>query len=56
VLAHLDGRQELDATIELVKTRSRNFAKRQITWFRHLPGCRPATSQLTQALWQPKMK
>jgi tRNA dimethylallyltransferase len=56
VLAYLDGRQELAAAIELVKTRSRNFAKRQITWFRHLPGCRAATSQLTQALWQPKMK
>jgi tRNA dimethylallyltransferase len=38
VFAHLDGARDLAATIELVKTRSRNFAKRQLTWFRHLPG------------------
>jgi tRNA dimethylallyltransferase len=41
VLAHLDGERDLAATIEWVKTRSRNFAKRQITWFRHLPGLTP---------------
>lgn len=55
VLAHLEGKQDLAATITLVQTRTRNFAKRQITWFRHLPGCRPATSQLTWDLWHPKM-
>ena len=55
VFALLDGQAGLKETIVRVQTRSRNFAKRQITWFRHLPGCRPATSQLTQALWQPKM-
>jgi tRNA dimethylallyltransferase len=38
VFAHLDCGRDLAATIELVKTRSRNFAKRQVTWFRHLPG------------------
>ena len=31
------------------KTRSRQFAKRQVTWFRHLPFCRPAKGQLTFA-------
>jgi tRNA A37 N6-isopentenylltransferase MiaA len=40
-----------DTTIALVQTRSRQFAKRQLTWFRHLPGCRPATKELTAALW-----
>ncbi len=53
VLAHLQGQATLAQTVELVKTRSRNFAKRQITWFRHLPGCRPVSGQLTRQLWHP---
>jgi len=56
VLAYLEGKQSLTETVTLVQTRTRNFAKRQITWFRRLPGCRPATSQLTSSLWHPKMK
>jgi tRNA dimethylallyltransferase len=56
VRAHLDGARGLAETVELVQRRSRNFAKRQITWFRQLPGCRPATSQLTEAWWQPTME
>jgi tRNA dimethylallyltransferase len=35
---HLDARATLAATIERIQTRSRQFAKRQVTWFRHLPG------------------
>ncbi len=27
----------LDATADLIRTRTRQFAKRQLTWFRHLP-------------------
>jgi tRNA dimethylallyltransferase len=56
MFAHLDGRQSLAQTIERIQTRTRNFAKRQITWFRHLTGCQAVTSQLTETLWQPKMK
>mgnify|MGYP001571254428 CR=1 FL=1 len=56
VIGYLDGKQGLAETIALVQTRTRNFAKRQITWFRHLPHCRPATSQLTGDLWHPTMK
>jgi tRNA dimethylallyltransferase len=52
VIAHLAGKATLTETINLVQTRSRNFAKRQITWFRHLPGCQPATRELTRTLWQ----
>ena len=52
VLAHLDGAVSLAETVALVQTHSRQFAKRQITWFRHLPNCRPGTAQLTRALWQ----
>ena len=37
--------------IERVQIRSRQFAKRQMTWFRHLPGCRPVSRELTATLW-----
>ncbi len=55
VFALLEGRVNLADTIVQVQTRSRNFAKRQISWFRHLPGCRPATKELTWELWQSTM-
>jgi tRNA dimethylallyltransferase len=32
---HLEGKTSLDKAIELIKQHTRNFAKRQITWFRH---------------------
>ncbi len=51
----LDGTSTLQETIDRVQTRSRNFAKRQITWFRHLPGCRPATRELTIRAWSLTM-
>jgi tRNA dimethylallyltransferase len=51
MFAHLDGRATLAETVALIQTRSRQFAKRQLTWFRHLPGCRPATRELTFAAW-----
>jgi tRNA dimethylallyltransferase len=47
----LDGKMTLEDAVVRIQTRSRNFAKRQLTWFRHLPGCRPATEELTFALW-----
>jgi tRNA dimethylallyltransferase len=34
VVEHLRGGRSLDETIELVKIRTRQFAKRQLTWFR----------------------
>jgi tRNA dimethylallyltransferase len=40
VLEFLDGQRDLPATIELVKLRTRQFAKRQLTWFRSLSECR----------------
>jgi tRNA dimethylallyltransferase len=48
---YLDGRCDLEAAAERIRTRSRNYAKRQVTWFRRLPGCRSATEELTFALW-----
>lgn len=49
LFAHLDGKLGLDEALEQVRTRSRNFAKRQITWFRNLPGLRPVGRELTFA-------
>lgn len=39
LLEHLEagGGAELGATVELIRTHTRQFAKRQLTWFRHLP-------------------
>ena len=41
LFAHLDGQATLPETIERIQTRSRQFAKRQLTWFRQLPQCQP---------------
>lgn len=40
VIQHLEGKIDLATTIALVKTRTRQFAKRQMTWFRSLAECR----------------
>jgi tRNA dimethylallyltransferase len=40
VIEHLSGQRSLPETIELVKLRTRQFAKRQATWFRSLSECR----------------
>ncbi|MCI0380754.1 MAG: tRNA (adenosine(37)-N6)-dimethylallyltransferase MiaA [Gemmataceae bacterium] len=55
IFAYLRGHGTLDETIALVQTRTRQFAKRQITWFRHLPGLVRTTTELTETLWQPTM-
>jgi tRNA dimethylallyltransferase len=39
VVEHLRGERNLAATIELVKIRTRQFAKRQLTWFRRHGNC-----------------
>jgi tRNA dimethylallyltransferase len=54
-LEYLGGRQTLVETIDRIQTRSRNFAKRQLTWFRHLPDCRMVTRELTFAAWNLTM-
>ncbi len=41
VIAMLHGSARLDETIDLVRTRTRQFAKRQGTWFRGLTEVRP---------------
>jgi tRNA dimethylallyltransferase len=43
----LDGQTSLAEAVELIKLRSRQFAKRQLTWFRHLPGLQFVPPELT---------
>jgi tRNA dimethylallyltransferase len=53
---HLDGSGTLEDAVVRIQTRSRNFAKRQLTWFRHLPGCRIVNGELTFRLWASRME
>jgi len=39
ILAHLAGELSLEETIERVTARTRQFARRQLTWLRHLTEC-----------------
>jgi len=39
VIEHLEGRLPIEETVALIKTRTRQFAKRQHTWFRNLEEC-----------------
>ncbi len=41
LIAHLAGELTLDAAIAQIQTRTRQFSKRQHTWFRNLEECRP---------------
>src|SRR5262249_22273084 len=50
LFAFLDGQATLAETVVRLQTRSRNFAKRQLTWFRHLPECRMVRKELTFGL------
>ena len=40
VIEYHGGKQDLAATVDLVKTHTRQLAKRQATWFRSLSECR----------------
>lgn len=41
VVEHLGGERDLAATVACVKQRTRQLARRQMTWFRHQLPCRP---------------
>jgi tRNA dimethylallyltransferase len=56
LFAYLDGQATLADTIARIQTRSRNFAKRQLTWFRHLPELRMVSKELTFRLWRLTIK
>jgi len=55
LFAYLDGRTSLESAIEQIRTRSRQFAKRQLTWFRQLQGCRMVEEMLTDGPWQTRI-
>jgi tRNA dimethylallyltransferase len=44
---YLEGYSSLEETITRIRTRSRQLAKRQLTWFRSLPECLPIPAELT---------
>jgi len=58
LLDHLDGGAAWEATAETIRTRTRQFAKRQLTWFRHLSACVPVPAdapdvgELVSAAWE----
>ena len=52
---YLDGRRRLTETVAEVQLRTRQFAKRQLTWFRGLPGCEFCESKLTFDRWADRM-
>ena len=39
IIEHLEGNMNLDQAVEQIQTRTRQFAKRQHTWFRNLVEC-----------------
>jgi len=49
ICAHLDGEISLEEAVRAIQLRSRQLAKRQRTWFRSLPECRPVNEALTFA-------
>jgi tRNA dimethylallyltransferase len=52
----LDGHASWDQTVQAIRQRTRNFAKRQLTWFRHLSACRFVPPQLTSLPDGSRMK
>ena len=51
----LEGVYSFEQAKERIQARTRQFAKRQITWFRHLPGVKSVTRQLTFPSWNLKL-
>lgn len=51
---HLAGKYSLEEAVEATKTRSRQLAKRQLTWFRHFPGLQMMQSAEVEAFFLSK--
>jgi tRNA dimethylallyltransferase len=51
ILAHLDGHSTLAEAVAQIQISTRQFAKRQVTWFRHLPEAQRVTRELTFPAW-----
>ncbi len=52
---YLDGIRSLPDTIAQVQLKTRQFAKRQLTWFRSLPGLEFCDAKLTFDRWAERM-
>lgn len=48
LIAHLQGHCTLETAIDATKTRTRQLAKRQLTWFRHFPGLEMLTPDVAE--------
>lgn len=48
VIDHLEGRTSFEEMVDFIKRRTRQFAKRQHTWFRNLEECRAINIQGTE--------
>jgi len=53
---HLEGLGSLDEARHRIQIRSRQFAKRQRTWFRQLPACRMISPELTRIRWGSRIQ
>jgi len=51
IAAFLAGRQTLEASIAEVQLRTRQYAKRQLTWFRSLSGCKFCDAETILSRW-----
>jgi tRNA dimethylallyltransferase len=52
VIEHLEGRRDLPETIALIQKRTRQFAKRQHTWFRNLEECTAVAMTGEESPWE----
>ena len=48
IISYLDGNSTLEEAIEKLKQHSRNYAKRQITWFKKNPALYESCKSLTE--------
>lgn len=55
ILDYLQGARNLADTTDLIQRRTRQFAKRQWTWLRRLPGVPVSDAELTWQHWGPTM-
>jgi tRNA dimethylallyltransferase len=51
MLSYLKEEISLAEAVARIQLRSRHLAKRQLSWFRHLPECRPVSRELTFSAW-----
>jgi tRNA dimethylallyltransferase len=54
VVSH--GKTGLVEAVALIQQKTRQFAKRQMTWFRHLPGLRMVSPELTFDHWRLRIQ